>query len=233
MPYKRKYSRKRRSRKKRLYGRRRYRRRGNVMLRASIRTTGTPSRIVPDRLRTKMVYTTSLQLSQAAGILQTHVYRGNSTYDPDHTGVGGQPMGRDQLVTLYGQYKVYASKIIVNFANATTGQQFVNCAVTPAKGSGPLVSMEEMQEGNYGRSGYITEQQDKKTISNFMSTKKIYGVRQINDFEYASGSANNPVSEWFWHVGCNGQNGDNMTVNMRVKLIYYVEWYERIFLQTS
>jgi len=51
-----------------------------------------------------------------------YVYRLNSLFDPDQTGVGGQPEGFDQLKTLYGRYRVVAAKVTVeasgNGANA-------------------------------------------------------------------------------------------------------------------
>jgi len=39
-----------------------------------------------------------------------YVYRINSIFDPDFTGVGGQPGGFDQLKALYGRYRVMAFK---------------------------------------------------------------------------------------------------------------------------
>ncbi len=42
-----------------------------------------------------------------------YVYRLNSLFDPDQTGVGGQPEGFDQLKTLYGRYRVVAAKVTV------------------------------------------------------------------------------------------------------------------------
>lgn len=44
----------------------------------------------------------------------------NSTFDPDRTGTGHQPMGRDQLLgTLYGKYRVHSVRYRIEIDNVS------------------------------------------------------------------------------------------------------------------
>jgi len=56
-------------------------------------------------LRTKVKYTDSTGFASAGGDY-TYIFRLNSLFDPDYTGGGHQPMGHDELATLYDNYQV-------------------------------------------------------------------------------------------------------------------------------
>lgn len=47
------------------------------------------------------------------GNLDQYVFRANSIFDPDFTGVGGQPMRHDQLAAFYDHYTVLSAKITI------------------------------------------------------------------------------------------------------------------------
>ena len=69
---------------------------------------------MPDQMFIKLKYATSYRITAA----QFHkVFSGNGLYDPDVSGVGHQPLGFDQWMTLYNRYRVYASRIVVNVVN--------------------------------------------------------------------------------------------------------------------
>jgi len=48
------------------------------------------------------------------------VFNLNSIFDPDRTGTGHQPLGRDQYATLYNRYRVLAVKVKVVFTTDAT-----------------------------------------------------------------------------------------------------------------
>ncbi|WP_219929646.1 hypothetical protein, partial [Achromobacter pulmonis] len=43
------------------------------------------------------------------GTVDTHIFRANSVYDPDESGVGHQPTGFDQLMEFFQYYTVVAA----------------------------------------------------------------------------------------------------------------------------
>jgi len=96
-------------------------------------------RQVPDVTLIKMVYSDYRPLVAAAN-QASYVYRLNSCFDPDQTGVGGQPDGFDQWKTLYSQYRVVACDAKVHVA-ALAGAAL--CTMTPSVSATVSSSAEE------------------------------------------------------------------------------------------
>lgn len=81
--------------------------------------------------RTKLVkHTYSDQISLAAsgfaGQPQTWIFRANSTYDPDYSGVGHQPMFRDEMAAKYNYYTVLSSTVEIIFPAQDTARKVVS-----------------------------------------------------------------------------------------------------------
>lgn len=69
---------------------------------------------MPNQNVVQLRYCTSVTLSDAiGGVLDLHAFSANSIYDPDVTGVGHQPMGRDQWEIFYNHYRVLSSRITI------------------------------------------------------------------------------------------------------------------------
>jgi len=84
---------------------------------AVIQQTGRPQRMIA-----KLVYFTSGQLANALGVYQNQQMNLNSLYDPDRSGVGHQPLGRDQWATWYNRYRVFKTDYIITFTNLDPDQ---------------------------------------------------------------------------------------------------------------
>jgi hypothetical protein len=66
-------------------------------------------------------YSQDITLSPvAANAAASYVFRANSLYDPDYTGVGTQPYGHDQYATMYKYYRVNKAVITLTY-NGVTG----------------------------------------------------------------------------------------------------------------
>lgn len=73
---------------------------------------------LPKTLKTTMVYHETFDLNPgAAGVNAVYVWSANGLYDPNITGVGHQPRGFDQLMTLYDHYVVIGVKASMTVAN--------------------------------------------------------------------------------------------------------------------
>lgn len=68
----------------------------------------------PRTQRVQLRYACNVDLQDGTGgVLDLHAFRANGIYDPDVTGVGHQPLGRDQWETFYNHYRVVESRITV------------------------------------------------------------------------------------------------------------------------
>lgn len=68
-----------------------------------------------NKLDATLRYAHTVSLNAAAGSNAVQVYAANGLFDPDVTGVGGQPRGFDQIAAMYNFYRVKQSKIVVDF----------------------------------------------------------------------------------------------------------------------
>ena len=78
---------------------------------------------LPLTLNVKLKYFQSVVLDPTGGAQKaSYVWRANSIYDPDYTGIGHQPMYHDEWARVYDHYDVIKSKCrvqAVNFDSAT------------------------------------------------------------------------------------------------------------------
>lgn len=75
------------------------------------------NQLVQPRLVTTMRYVDTKTLNPSAGAAD-HIFRLNSIFDPDSTGVGHQPAYHDQWDGLYANYRVLACKYQVTFISS-------------------------------------------------------------------------------------------------------------------
>lgn len=104
MPYKKKNYRRRK---------RRYKKKGKSMFQKS--TSMPLSKKFTFKTR---YFESALSVNPAVGgLASSYVFRGNSLFDPNLTGVGHQPIGFDQLMPLYDHYTVIGMRARVEFTN--------------------------------------------------------------------------------------------------------------------
>lgn len=76
-------------------------------------SSGRPTIGFPMNQVVKMRYHTNFLLSPTnGGAATSYVFRSNSIFDPDATGVGHQPLGHDQWSQFYSTYTVIGSKMM-------------------------------------------------------------------------------------------------------------------------
>lgn len=156
----------------------------------------------------RLTYRESLTWTQASGNVGDNVYRGNSIFDPDLTGTGGQPLGFDQWAALYATYTVLGSKCeVTSMANGgTSTNTMAGCVPTNFSTAFSTGDQERMQETPYSKIRPVVmgaNSVGQAYVSNYMSTNKMLGVvrayTQISDLA-SSNVTTNPSVQWFWHV---------------------------------
>ena len=195
--------------------------------------------VTPDAILVKMRYPQGILLSGGAGFAG-NVFRGNSLFDPDLTGVGNQPFGFDEWKNLYNRYQVYASSCkVVARSNQSTASGLAMLAIVPQLESVlPLDGYDELGEARARKRMLAPLEAGNATyLKNYISVRKIFGnsPAQANDLTYSATPSLNPVSQFFWHIFVQQVTNVLATVDTQiyVEMTYYVKWYERVPLSRS
>lgn len=69
----------------------------------------------------------TLDPSVGGGVAAAYVLSANGLFDPNITGIGHQPVGFDQLMTIYGDYCVVKATIKASFVNADSTTPAIVC----------------------------------------------------------------------------------------------------------
>lgn len=194
----------------------------------------------PQRYLTKLRYV-SEALSHTTGNTQDRVFRGNSLFDPDLTGVGHQPRGFDQLAGLYNVYRVLGSRCTIRAVprDATAGSQNLWYAAVPSLDGASLsaVPYYDIREMPYSKSKFRTLYNGPVTLKKYMSTAQIEGrkksvIRADNDF--SAPVTGNPDHQWYWHVVMGTMdNLSLLNVTYYIEIDYYVAFENRKQLSVS
>lgn len=68
----------------------------------------------------RLRYVQEVQLDAGTGTYSQNLFRCNSLFDPDYTGVGHQPKGFDEWAGVYNHYTVMKSTITAKAVTQTT-----------------------------------------------------------------------------------------------------------------
>lgn len=193
---------------------------------------------VPDRMFLKLSYSTAVNITAGVGVAAAHVFQ-SSCQDPDLTGVGHQPLGRDQWATFYQKYRVYGIGYKITFANEAAGSQ-AEVHIVPKSTSSIITNRDTIWEKPYSKHrvlGVVASGQSIKHIKGYISGAKALGVSTTKfktDDKTGALMGSDPTTMFFLHLNTNGMmTGDASNVNARVQLTYYMEFYDRIPLTQS
>ncbi len=188
---------------------------------------------LPDKAIYKLKYTEILSFDAGVGTFSTNVFRCNSIFDPNFTGVGHQPMYHDELAGLYERYLVIGSKLHVRFmhtssAGSTTNPMMVY--VWSSDGSADAFSSSQQMMENKEVTWRILDQ-SATSVTAHVNLSKGFNPRKA--FQLGRGSVmnasgigaafgSNPSTQHFWHMGVVGIDGDPGRVVGIINIQYIV-----------
>lgn len=193
---------------------------------------------IADVTRVKLRYSSVLSLaSGGSNFLTKNTYRGNGPYDPDQTGSGVQPLGYDQWSAFYNKQRTRGSKISVTMSNTNTTYPCI-VVVYPSLVSTALTTQQEVLSQPYAIKSLMsvaTGTSRSHTLSRYMSTKKIFGLKSIDDEDnFASDITTTPADQWYWHVYIMSPDSSfNASAMGTVSITYYIEYFTRVQLTSS
>jgi len=193
--------------------------------------TGYMQQQVPDVTLIKMVYSDYRAIA-AASSQASYVYRLNSCFDPDFTGVGGQPAGFDQWKTLYQQYRVMACDVRVVVA-ALGGAAL--CTITPTTVSTVSASAEEQIGLRRARGQLANVSGQLARLNSLVRIGDVYGVPDssvLTNDNYAATVSSSPSSVAFLRIEAE-TSGATDTIMVWVTLTMYTRFEKPVDTQDS
>lgn len=217
--------------------RRAYKRRTNRTIRRYNKPYTKIARMpVAEKFFAKLRYSDMLSITTPA-IANTptgYVFQ-TSLFDPDLTGVGHQPMWRDQMATLYNRYRVHGLSYKLSFKNTQTSLMawaFVKHSNSPTLET----SSYTIRERGEGKGTMLDALNSRANyINGYMSTGKPHGLTKRDfkqDDSFFGFITANPTKLSYLHIYLNSALASTV-INVQVDLIYYAEFLDRIDVTSS
>ena len=193
-------------RKKKKYTHRRRRRRRYPKLVSQ----GVPSGMPTIRVA-KLRYCDVTTFNSNLGGLNNYIYRANSIWDPDQSGIGARPLGATEWSNLFNHYIVKGSRITATFMGKSgeasaigNPPSLVGCYLTdsntPAYSSS--VNLIEARKGTHKS----TQWRFMPIVRSNFSAKKFFNVTDLKDNINRLGAPvnNNPTEQAFYNLWIQG-----------------------------
>ncbi len=204
--------------------------------RVSSETASHPVITIGDRARTTLRYVTNGQIDLSALNYGEKVFRANSLFDPDFSGVGSQPLGFDQWAAFYGRYRVLRMRYKCTFA-APSSRLEAACTCLPNLNSatdsvfGDAIAEPYAKVKVYSPNGGFMP-----ILSGEVDIRKILGVSvaQFGEENFSASISSNPASVVWFHVRCETLSGGLSNVYyFLLELEFDCEFYARNELDLS
>lgn len=193
----------------------------------------TPKNPFPLRLHTKLNYATNMDLT--AGALDTagtqQAFRLTSIWDPNSTGVGTTVCGHALWAQVYNKYIVKGVRVIAKFANPSQDGTHAVLSVNQKTSTtaSPLTNLQQLNKcwvkhvSNTGSQQTVISKYFKPwdlmdiTKNEYLSNRSTYGAIM----------ASNPASSPVVYLNVVNDMYAAPTINLSMRIIYYVEMADR------
>jgi len=185
-----------------------------------------PRNPFPIKTIAKLRYCTTIRLDATTGASAVHLFRTNSIFDPDFTGVGHQPYGRDTYESIYNHYRVLKSRISCTFLpNGTSSTGHLVCGVAVKDDTTVELGFDTIREAKGAHYKMIADQSQKITVTNGYNAKKAF---PSNVSELNSTMGTNPAEAFFFQVFTTSANNtiDPSSVDVVVTIDYTTLFWE-------
>lgn len=191
----------------------------------------------------KLHYTETFGLTGGtSGAFGTEViYSLNNMYDPNYSGTGHQPYGRDTLAAIYAQYMVSAVKVKITFTNPSADGVVVGAQLQPVETTYALAGkfQDAVAESPFSWIRPINNTGNQvATVTQYTSLAKLSGLNrlqwntQLDQYGAAVGSS--PSKQAWLRIAVGSDSGDTgVTIIGRVQFTFYTKWWQRITLSQS
>lgn len=182
------------------------------------------------KFKTKYVETRIALDPGVGGTPSTYVFSMNGLYDPNITGTGHQPIGFDQLMTMYDHYTVIGSRARITLFNRDS--TYPQTIIAHLKDD-VTVSSDENTLLENGLNRYITVSPQgsagcNKSLQLNCSPSKFFGKKVLQDDIFRGSIASNPSEQVYLHLTSFPMEGtDTGQVRLTVEIEYTAILTER------
>jgi len=195
---------------------------------------------IPQRMITKLKYCDAFARTSTLGILNTYQFNLNSIFDPDLTGTGHQPYGRDTYATLYNRYRVFAVSWAIDAAiDVVNANNAYNAQITvlPQNSSTTYTSLGEVAEKPRAITK-LAPNVGKTTSRGHISLPNLNGQTSTEykgDDRFQALMGSNPAEIMTLSICFASPDATTVNVGLSytVRLIYHCEFFDPLVLARS
>lgn len=186
---------------------------------------------IPTRYIARHKYADTFQITAAGG----GVYRFNlnSLFDPNRSGIGHQPYGRDQLAALFNRYRVFGCSYSLSFYNSSTSAKV---AVCPANIEMGAATTSEIMENPQSKWAIQIPGGSQKVIKGYVNLPKLTGrtkAQYMADDRYQAEVSTSPAELLILNIFGGSIADAGITIDCAINLTFHVEWFDRQSLPQS
>jgi hypothetical protein len=182
----------------------------------------------PPKLLAKVRYVDSYALTSTVGSVSKQVMILNSTFDPDNTGSGHQPLYRDTFAGLYDQYAVTQCDVVVKFVNTSATPITVGCVYDDDNStSGTVNTLCEQTTGQHTIVPALTGSLSSTTFRYHWDCETMLGIDPYASETYKTAVGSNPSESadfLLWASATDGASTGSVVVH--VEMVFTVLWTE-------
>jgi hypothetical protein len=188
----------------------------------------------PQQMKVCLKYGHNSNFTTTVSIANDNKFRLNSIFDPDLSGVGHQPQGRDQWNLLYNRYRVDSVRYTIRSLSMTTHGMML--AALPNNNTTTLTDPEQFEESpltvikpvGTGTPTTLVRHLDLKVLNGV--SKNMYE----NDDRFQSLFSTNPTEVLVLHVGLWELGAlASVTASFNITLEYFVTLFDPITVGSS
>lgn len=179
----------------------------------------------PAQMQAKLRYSETITLDPNLGVPAHNLFRCNSIFDPNYTGVGHQPYGHDTYQLIYNHYNVVSATITMtptsSFSNAN-GMYGISITDDVSV----QADYNTIREVKTTKFATLNTTRTADSLTNYYSQKQVF--RKGNNFDTQAIFGNNPGEGQFFHCWFEGSGptDDPAGVDFVITITYVVNMWE-------